>query len=58
LALGGFAIGAEGATIAFEPSFRLGVTGLLVSAMLGIVAGLAPAWQVSSLSIVSALRQP
>ena len=58
LALGGFAIGAEGATIAFEPSFRLGVTGLLVSAMLGIVAGLAPAWQVSTLSIVSALRQP
>jgi putative ABC transport system permease protein len=58
LALGGFAIGAEGATIAFEPTINLGVTGLLVSALLGLLAGIAPALQVSRLSIVSALRQP
>jgi putative ABC transport system permease protein len=58
LALGGFAIGAEGATIAFEPTINLGVTGLLVSALLGVLAGIVPAVQVSSLSIVSALRQP
>jgi len=58
LALGGFAIGAEGATIAFEPTINLGATGLLVSALLGVLAGIAPALGVSRLSIVSALRQP
>jgi len=58
LALGGFAIGAEGATIAFEPTINLGATGLLVSALLGLLAGIAPALGVSRLSIVSALRQP
>jgi putative ABC transport system permease protein len=58
LALGGFAIGAEGATIAFEPTVNLGATGLLVSALLGLLAGIAPALGVSRLSIVSALRQP
>ncbi len=58
LALGGFAIGAEGATIAFEPTIKLGATGLLVSALLGVLAGIAPALGVSRLSIVSALRQP
>ncbi len=58
LALGGFAIGAEGATIAFEPTINLGATGLLVSALLGLLAGIAPALGVSRLSIVSALHQP
>jgi len=58
LALGGFAIGAEGATIAFEPTINLGATGLLVSALLGVLAGIAPALGVSRLSIVSALHQP
>jgi len=58
LALGGFAIGAEGATIAFEPTINLGATGLIVSALLGVLAGIAPALGVSRLSIVSALRQP
>jgi putative ABC transport system permease protein len=58
LALGGFAIGAEGATIAFEPTMKLGAKGLLVSALLGVLAGIAPALQVSGISIVGALRQP
>ncbi|HMO15159.1 MAG TPA: ABC transporter permease [Pirellulaceae bacterium] len=58
LAFGGFAIGAEGATIAFRPSASLAVTGTLVSAALGIVAGIAPAIQAASVPIVNALRQP
>lgn len=57
LALGGFAIGAEGATIAFRPSLGLAFTGTLVSLLVGVAAGIAPAVQVANMPIVSALRQ-
>lgn len=57
LYFGGFAIGAEGATIAFRPSLRLALTGSLVSAAVGVLAGVAPALQAGNMSIVAALRQ-
>ena len=56
LGLGGFAIGAEGATIAFEPSWWLAVKGGIVSLGIGLVAGLSPAIQAGTVSIVRALR--
>lgn len=57
LAMGGFAIGAEGATIAFRPSLWLATSGTLVSLAVGIVAGFAPAVQAATVPIVNALRQ-
>lgn len=56
LALGGFAIGAEGVAIAFRPSVELLMTGAIVSLLVGIVAGLAPALQTATVPIVRALR--
>lgn len=58
LSLGGFAVGAEGATIAFRPSASLAGWGALVSVAVGVVAGIAPAVQASTVPIVNALRQP
>ena len=57
LGVGGFAIGAEGATIAFRPSLGLAITGGVVSLIVGIAAGLAPAIQAATVPIVNALRQ-
>ncbi|WP_164922783.1 ABC transporter permease [Rhodopirellula baltica] len=57
LGLGGFAIGAEGATIAFRPSLGLAVTGTVVSVLVGVLAGLVPAIQAATVPIVDALRQ-
>ncbi|WDQ15042.1 ABC transporter permease [Rhodopirellula sp. P2] len=57
LGFGGFAIGAEGATIAFRPSLGLAVTGTVVSVLVGILAGLVPAIQAATVPIVNALRQ-
>lgn len=57
LALGGFAIGAEGATIAFRPSIGLAVSGTIVSLIVGVAAGIAPAIQAATVPIVDALRQ-
>ncbi|EMI53275.1 ABC transporter permease [Rhodopirellula sallentina] len=54
---GGFAIGAEGATIAFRPSIGLAVSGISISALVGVVAGVAPAVQAATVPIVDALRQ-
>ncbi len=56
LFFGQFAIGAEGVTIAFEPSLPVAVAGLAVSFVVGIVAGIVPGWQASQAEIVSALR--
>ncbi len=56
LGFGGFAIGAEGAMIAFRPSAQLALSGAIVSALVGIIAGIVPALQVATLSIVTALR--
>ncbi|WP_372725448.1 ABC transporter permease [Novipirellula sp.] len=57
LGLGGFAIGAEGATIAFRPSISLAISGTLTSLVVGVVAGFAPAVQAATVPIVNALRQ-
>jgi len=57
LAVGGFAIGAEGATIAFRPSWWLAGSGTVVSLAVGVVAGLAPAIQAATVPIVDALRE-
>ena len=56
LSFGGFAIGAEAATIAFRPSFGLAISGVGVSLIVGIVAGLLPAIQVATVPIVQALQ--
>lgn len=58
LGLGGFAIGAEGATIAFRPSVGLAVSASIVSLIVGIIAGLAPAIQAATVPIITALREP
>jgi putative ABC transport system permease protein len=57
LSLGGFAIGAEGATIAFRPSLALAGYGFIVSLVVGIAAGTAPAIQTATVPIVDALRR-
>lgn len=51
-------VGAEAVTIAFRPSIRLAMSGLLVAAIAGMLAGIAPATQAARTEIVSALRQP
>ncbi len=50
------ALGTEGILIAFLPSFSLAGMGLLVSACVGLLAGMLPAWQASRAEIVPALR--
>ena len=57
LSIGGFAIGAEGATIAFRPSWWLAGSGTVISLAVGVVAGLAPAIQAATVPIVNALRE-
>lgn len=57
LAWGGFAVGAEGVTIAFKPTLDLAVSGAIVSIVVGVLAGLAPGWQAARTEIVVALRQ-
>lgn len=57
LYFGGFAIGAEGATIAFRPSWWLAGSGTAVSMAVGVIAGLAPAIQAATVPIVKALRE-
>ena len=58
LAWSGLAVGAEGVTIAFRPSWELTALGVGVSLSVGILAGLIPAWQASQAQIVSSLRSP
>jgi putative ABC transport system permease protein len=57
LAIGGFAVGAEGVTIAFQPSTDIALAGAAVSIIVGVLAGIAPGWQASRAQIVTALRQ-
>jgi putative ABC transport system permease protein len=57
LELSHLAVGAEAVTIAFTPSARLALTGILVAIAAGILAGVAPAWQAARTEIVPALRQ-
>ena len=56
LAMTHLSVGAEAVTIAFQPSWRLAMTGVLVSAIVGVTAGLAPGWHAARTEIVSALR--
>jgi putative ABC transport system permease protein len=51
------AVGTEGVTIALSPSLTLAGRGLAVSALVGVVAGVVPAWQAARAEIVRALRQ-
>ena len=53
----GMTIGAEAVTIAFTPSLDLAVTGMLAALVVGVLAGLIPAWQAARADIVPALRQ-
>lgn len=57
LSLGGMAIGAEGVTIAFLPSWRLVLAGSIISATIGLLAGFFPGLQAARTPIVTALRQ-
>jgi len=57
LSWSGLALGAEGVTIAFRPSWSLALLGCQVSLVVGLFAGLAPAIQAARTPIVTALRQ-
>jgi putative ABC transport system permease protein len=50
------ALGTEGILIAFLPSVSLAVMGLATSVLVGLLAGIAPAWQAARAEIVPALR--
>lgn len=56
LGWGGMAVGAEGVTIAFRPSVSLGLNGLVISLVVGLLAGLVPAIHASRAKIVTALQ--
>ncbi|MEQ1825565.1 MAG: ABC transporter permease [Pirellula sp.] len=56
LSFGGFAIGAEGVTIAFRPSLDIATSAISVSILVGIVAGFVPAAQTARVDIVPILR--
>ena len=57
LKLGSLSVGAEAVTIAFTPSTAVAITGLIVAAVAGTLAGIAPAIHASRTEIVPALRQ-
>ncbi|MBL8850849.1 MAG: ABC transporter permease [Planctomycetaceae bacterium] len=56
LATSSLSVGAEAVSIAFAPSTSMATTGVLVSALIGIAAGIAPAWRAAQADIVNALR--
>jgi putative ABC transport system permease protein len=56
LKLSNLSIGAEAVMIAFTPSVRLALSGLLVSFIAGMLAGIAPAIHAARTEIVPALR--
>jgi putative ABC transport system permease protein len=57
LKLSSLSVGAEAVTIAFTPSIRLALTGIVVSLIAGTLAGIAPAVHAARTEIVPALRQ-
>lgn len=57
LKLSSLSVGAEAVAIAFTPSIRLAVTGLVVAFVTGTLAGIAPAVHAARTEIVPALRQ-
>ena len=56
LGMSGLALGTEGILIAFLPSVTLGVSGVLASLIVGLLAGIVPACQATRAEIVPALR--
>ena len=52
----GLAVGAEAVTIAFTPTWSLALSGVIVAAITGLLAGLPPAWRAAQTEIVPALR--
>jgi len=56
LKLTNFSVGAEAVSISFTPSVHLATTGLLVSLVAGMLAGIAPALHAARTEIVPALR--
>jgi putative ABC transport system permease protein len=56
LQLSHLSVGAEAVTIAFQPSCSLAATGIVVSGIVGLLAGLAPGWHAARTNIVNALR--
>ena len=57
LKVSSLSVGAEAVTIAFTPSLRLALTGLIVSTIAGTLAGIVPAIHAARTDIVPALRQ-
>jgi putative ABC transport system permease protein len=56
LYFGRFAIGAEGATISFQPSWHLVLSSIVTSLIVGVAAGLLPAFHTARMSIVHELK--
>ncbi len=56
LGLSRLAVGTEGVTIAFTPSWTLALHGMGAALVIGVVAGMAPAWQAARADIVESLR--
>ncbi|MEX2171481.1 MAG: ABC transporter permease [Pirellulales bacterium] len=56
LAWSGMSVAAEGVTIAFRPSWDIAIQGAIASVAVGLLAGVAPAWQAARTEIVPALR--
>lgn len=54
LGVGSFAVGAEGATIAFQPSTQLFLLGIAVSLTTGVLSGISPAIQAATVPLVKA----
>lgn len=57
LAWSGMSVGAEAVTIAFRPSWSLAGFGCAISLVVGLVAGVIPAYQAARAEIVIALRE-
>jgi putative ABC transport system permease protein len=56
LQLSHLSVGAEAVTIAFQPSWTLALSGVAVSGIVGILAGVIPGWHAARTEIVGALR--
>src|SRR5262245_16999912 len=52
----GLAVGSEGVTIAFSTSPTIGLVGLLVTVVVGLAAGIVPAWTAARAEVVESLR--
>lgn len=56
LQLSHLSVGAEAVTIAFRPSWSLAASGVLVSGVVGVLAGFMPGWHAARTNIVESLR--